>query len=74
MWAGFFCRQDVSIFIFGRNKEFSEVHGTSLMCNFGVSSRFWDVIQVYGIRPPYGSPEKLPCPMVSEEMHLQENT
>ena len=54
MWAGFFCRQDLSIYIFGRTKEFSEVHGTSLMCNFGVRSRFFDVI--YGVRPPNGSP------------------
>ena len=54
MWAGFFCRQDVSISIFGRTKEFSEVRGTSLMCNFGVRSRFLDVI--YGVRPPNGSP------------------
>ena len=54
MWAGFFCRQDVSISIFGRTKEFSEVRGTSLMCNFGVHSRFLDVI--YGVRPPNGSP------------------
>ena len=56
MWAGFFCRQDVSIFIFGRTKEFSEVSGMSLMCNFGVRSRFLDVI--YGVRPPNGSPGK----------------
>ena len=55
MWAGFFSRQDVSISIFGRTKEFSEVRGTSLMCNFGVRSRFLDVI--YGVRPPNGSPE-----------------
>ena len=61
MWAGFFCRQDVSITIFGRTKEFSEVRGTSLMCNFGVRSRFLDVI--YGVRPPNGSPE-------SEATHL----
>ena len=54
MWAGFFCRQDVSITIFGHTKEFSEVRGTSLMCNFGVRSRFLDVI--YGVRPPSGSP------------------
>ena len=54
MWVGFFCRQDVSITIFGRTKEFSEVRGTSLMCNFGVRSRFSDVI--YGVRPPNGSP------------------
>ena len=54
MWAGFFCRQDVSISIFGRTKEFSEVRGTSVMCNFGVRSRFLDVI--YGVRPPNGSP------------------
>ena len=54
MWAGFICRQDVSISIFGRTKEFSEVRGTSLMCNFGVRSRFLDVI--YGVRPPNGSP------------------
>ena len=54
MWAGFFCRQDVSISIFGRTKEFSEVRGTSLMCNFGVRSRFLDVI--YGVHPPNGSP------------------
>ena len=56
MWAGFFCRQDVSISIFGRTKEFSEVRGTSLMCNFGVHSRFLYVI--YGVRPPNGSPDK----------------
>ena len=54
MWAGFFCRQDVSITIFGRTREFSEVRGTSLMCNFGVRSRLWDVI--YGVHPPNGSP------------------
>ena len=54
MWAGFFCRQDVSISIFGCTKEFSEVRGTSSMCNFGVRSRFLDVI--YGVRPPNGSP------------------
>ena len=54
MWAGFFCRQDVSITFFGRTKEFSEVRGTSLMCNFGVRSRFLDVI--YGVRPPNGGP------------------
>ena len=48
--GGFFCRQDVSI----STKEFSEVCGTSLMCNFGVHSRFLDVI--YGVRPPNGSP------------------
>ena len=53
--GGFFCRQDVSISIFGRTKEFSEVRGTSLMCNFGVRSRFLDVI--YGVRPPNGSPD-----------------
>ena len=57
MWAGFFCRQDVSISIFGRTKEFAEVRGTSLMCNFGVRSRFLDVI--YGVRPPNGSPGSL---------------
>ena len=56
MWVGFFCRQGVSITIFGRTKEFSEVRGTSLMCNFGVRSRFLDVI--YGVRPPNGSPVK----------------
>ena len=56
MWAGFFCRQDVSISIFGRTKEFSEVRGTSVMCNFGVRSRFFDVI--YGVRPPNGSPDR----------------
>ena len=50
----FFCRQDVSISTFGRPKEFSEVYGTSLMCNFGVHSRFLGVI--YGVRPPNGSP------------------
>ena len=44
----------VSITIFGRTKEFSEVGGTSLMYNFGVHSQFWDVI--YGVRPPNGSP------------------
>ena len=54
MWAGFFCRQDVSISIFGRTKEFSEVRGTSLMYNFGVRSRCLDVI--YAVRPPNGSP------------------
>ena len=43
--------------IFGRTKEFSEVRGTSLMCNFGVRSRFLDVI--YGVRPPNGSPAVL---------------
>ena len=55
MWAGFFFRQDVSISIFGGTKEFSEVRGTSLMCYFGVHSRFLDVI--YGVRPPNGSPD-----------------
>ena len=55
MWAGFFCRQDVSVSIFGRTKEFSEVRRTSLMCNFGVRSRFLDVI--YSVRPPNGSPD-----------------
>ena len=55
MWAGFFCRQDVSISIFGRTKDFSEVRSTSLMCNFGVRSRFLDVI--YDVRPSNGSPE-----------------
>ena len=40
--------------IFGRTKEFSEVRGTSQMCNFGVRSRFLDVI--YGVRPPNGGP------------------
>ena len=55
MWAGFFCRLDVSITIFGRTKEFSEFRGTSLMCNFGLRSRFLDVI--YGVRPPNGSPD-----------------
>ena len=54
MWADFFCRLDVSISIFRRTKEFSEVRDTSLMCNFGVRSRFLDVI--YGVRPPNGSP------------------
>ena len=55
MWAVFFfCRQDVSITIFGCTMDFSEVCGTSLMCNFGVRSRFLDVI--YGVRPPNGSP------------------
>ena len=55
MWAGFFfCRQDFSISIFGRTKEFSEVRDTSLMCNFGIRSQFLDVI--YGVRPPNGSP------------------
>ena len=44
--------------IFGRTKEFSEVRGTSLMCNFGVRSRFLDVI--YGVRPPNGSPGSEP--------------
>ena len=39
--------------IFGRTKEFSEVRRTSLMCNFGVHSRFLDVI--HGVRPPNGS-------------------
>ena len=50
----FFCRQDVSISIFGHTKEFSENRSTSLMCNFGVRSRFWDII--YRVRPHYGSP------------------
>ena len=59
MWAGFFCRLDVSISIFGRTKEFSEVRGTSLMCNFGVRSRFLDVI--YDVRPPNGSPARSCC-------------
>ena len=40
--------------MFGRTKEFSEVCGTSLMCNFRVRSRFLDVI--YAVRPPNGSP------------------
>ena len=47
----FFCRQDLSIFIFGRTKEYSEVSGMSLMCNLGVRSLYLDVI--YGVR---GSP------------------
>ena len=55
--GGFFCRQDVSITIFGRTKEFSEVRDTSLRCNFGVCSRFLDVI--YGVRLPNGSPASL---------------
>ena len=50
----FFCRQHISITIFGCTKEFSEVRGTSLMCNYGVRSRFLDVI--YGLRTPNGSP------------------
>ena len=57
MGGFFFCRQDVLISIFGRTKEFSEVHGTFSMCNFGVRSRFLDVI--YGVRPPNGSPDTL---------------
>ena len=57
MWAGFFCRLDVLIHIFGCSKEFPEVRGASLMCNFGVRSRFWDVI--CGIRLPKGSPESM---------------
>ena len=56
----FFCRQDVSISVFGRTKEFSEVRGTSLMCNFGVRSRFLDVI--YGERLPNGSPGEFERP------------
>ena len=52
--GGFFSGQDVSITFFGRTTEFSEVRGTSLMCIFGVRSRFMDVI--YGVRPPNGSP------------------
>ena len=47
MGGFFFGRQDVSITFFGRTKEFSEVCVTSLMCNFGVRSRFLDVI--YGV-------------------------
>ena len=43
-----------SITIFGRTKEFAEVRRMSLMCNFGVRSRYLDVI--YGVRPPNGSP------------------
>ena len=39
---------------FGRTGKFSEVRGTSLMCNFGVCSRILDVI--YAVRPPNGSP------------------
>ena len=27
------------------------------MCNFGICSRFWDVL--YGVRPPNGSPDLL---------------
>ena len=50
----FFCRQDLSIFIFGRTKELSEVLSMSLMCNFGVRWRFLDVI--YDVHPPNGSP------------------
>ena len=68
MWAGFFCRQDVSISIFGRTKEFSEVRGTSLTCNFGVRSRFLDVI--YGVRPPNGSPGQV---QYFAEKHLDES-
>ena len=45
--------------IFGRTKEFSEVRGTSQMCNFGVRSRFLDVI--YGVRPPNGGPAVCVC-------------
>ena len=53
--GGFFSADRTSqISIFGRTKEFSEVRGTSLMCNFGVRSRSLDVI--YGVRPPNGSP------------------
>ena len=52
-----FCRQDVSISNFGRTKKFSEVRSTSLMCNFDICSRFWDVI--YGVRPPNVSPHLL---------------
>ena len=59
----FFCRQDLSISIFGRTKEFSEVCGTSLMCNFGVGSRFRDVI--YVVRPPNGIPDS-----TTEPLHL----
>ena len=57
VYSGFFCRQDVWISIFGRTKKFSEVRSMSLMCNFGICSRFWDVI--YGLRPPNGSPDLL---------------
>ena len=55
--GGFFCRQDVSISIFGCTEKFSEVRSTSLMCNFDICSRFWDVI--YGVRPPNVSPDLL---------------
>ena len=72
MWAGFFCRQDVSISIFGRTKEFSEVHGTSLMCNFGVRRIFLDVI--YGVRPPNGSPDLERGPLMwMMPLHLHVN-
>ena len=71
MWAGFFCRQDVSISIFGRTKEFSEVRGTSLMCNFGVHSRFLDVI--YGVRPPNGSPEFMKIRTKIAKLQMHEN-
>ena len=33
---------DISLLIFGRKKEFSEVSDKSLMCNFGVRSRLRD--------------------------------
>ena len=33
---------DILILIFGYKKKFSEVGGTSLMCNFGVRSRLRD--------------------------------
>ena len=53
--GGFFLPTGRLDILFGRTKEFSEVRGTSLMCNFGVRSRFLDVI--YDVRPPNGSPE-----------------
>ena len=52
--GGFFLQTGRLDTHYGRTKEFSEVRGTSLTCNFGVRSRFLDVI--YGLRPPNGSP------------------
>ena len=55
--GGVFSADRTSRSIFGRTKKFSEVRSTSLMCNFGICSRFWDVI--YGVRLPNGSPDLL---------------
>ena len=55
--GGFFLQTGRLDFIFGRTKKFSEVRSTSLMCNFDICSRFWDVI--YGVRLPNLSPHLL---------------